>query len=157
MTPMPTNVANAFEGFPSATRARLLELRELIFDVAAQSELVGELTETLKWGEPAYLTTETKLGTTIRLGVPKAHPKQCALYFNCNTNLVESFRAHFGAALEYEGKRAVLFPEDRELPKALVRKCVEAGLTYKLLRKTTGGVAAFLATPAGLPRPRSGE
>jgi hypothetical protein len=33
---------------------------------------VGALHETLKWGQPAYLTPETRSGTTLRLGVPKS-------------------------------------------------------------------------------------
>ena len=35
-------------------------LRQLIFETAAATEVVGELEETLKWGEPSYLTPKTK-------------------------------------------------------------------------------------------------
>ena len=44
----------------------MLQLRQRIFAVA-EAEGVGSLDETLKWGEPAYLTRPRR-GTTIRLG-----------------------------------------------------------------------------------------
>lgn len=132
---MPADVAEVFAGYSDAVRAKLIELRDLIFETAAESEVVGELTETLKWGEPAYLTTETKIGSTIRLGAPRGRPECCALYFNCNTTLVESFRERFGDALELEGNRAVLFPCDAELPVEIAGACIEAALTYHLSRR----------------------
>ena len=64
---MPADVAAAFSGFPASVRARLLEVRDLIFETAVAIEGVGPLTETLKWGEPAYLTLATGSGSTIRL------------------------------------------------------------------------------------------
>ncbi len=64
--PMPAGVAAAFSVFPDRVRARLLEVRDLIFETAASAGGVGPLTETLKWGEPAYLTEATGSGSTIR-------------------------------------------------------------------------------------------
>ena len=49
-------VARVFEAYPPAIQPKLFVLRELIFATAAATEGVGELEETLKWGEPAYLT-----------------------------------------------------------------------------------------------------
>ena len=66
-----TAVAGVFENFPDASRAGLLLLRDLVFDVAALDPRIGKLTETLKWGQPSYLTLESKSGTPIRLGVQK--------------------------------------------------------------------------------------
>jgi len=66
MTP---EVAAAFDGFPTPVRRRLLEVRSLIFATAARSNEVGPLTETLKWGEPAYLTEATEIGSNpARMG-----------------------------------------------------------------------------------------
>ena len=83
--PMQADVAAAFAAFPERVRARLLEVRDLVFETAADLEDVGPLTETLKWGEPAYLTEATGSGSTIRLGWPKARPSHAAVYFNCKT------------------------------------------------------------------------
>ncbi len=69
----------------------------MIFDVAASTEGVGAIEETLKWGEPAYLTTASKSGSTIRMDWKGKKPNQFAMYFNCKTTLVETFRTMFPA------------------------------------------------------------
>jgi hypothetical protein len=60
-------VASRFKAYPPGLRARLLTLRALVFDTAARTEGVGRLTETLKWGQPSYLTEETGSGSTVRI------------------------------------------------------------------------------------------
>jgi hypothetical protein len=60
-------VRAAFESWPQPLRARLLALRRLIFDTAAATEDVGCVQETLKWGQPSYLTPETRSGSTVRI------------------------------------------------------------------------------------------
>lgn len=42
-----------FVAYPKTIRLKLLFLRELIFDTAAGIQGVGEIEETLKWGEPS--------------------------------------------------------------------------------------------------------
>ncbi|MEM1315687.1 MAG: DUF1801 domain-containing protein, partial [Pseudomonadota bacterium] len=63
----PAPVAAAFQAMPEALRPRLAELRALVLETA-EAEGAGPLAETLKWGEPAYLTEATKSGGTLRLG-----------------------------------------------------------------------------------------
>jgi hypothetical protein len=131
MTPAPPpHVADAFDALPPAARAGLLELRALIFEVAAATPGVGALTETLKWGEPAYLTEATKTGSTIRLGVTRSEPPRCAIYLNCKTTLVEEYRAAFAEAFEFEGNRAVLLDPAGPLPKAALAQAIAMALTY---------------------------
>ena len=74
----PEDVAAAFAAFAAPKRASLMRLRGLIFLVAAGTEGVGPLKETLKCGEPAYLTFTTKSSKTIRLG--SANPGDVALH-----------------------------------------------------------------------------
>jgi hypothetical protein len=126
---MDAQVADVIASFPAAARERLLAVRALIFE-AAEAERVGPLTETLKWGEPAYLTERSRAGSTIRLGWKPASPQTIAIYFNCKTTLVESFRATLGDALSFEANRAVLLDLSRPLPAEAVRLCVAAALTY---------------------------
>jgi hypothetical protein len=72
-----------FGAYPKPLKARLLALRRLILDTAAATKGVGELQETLKWGQPSYLTAATKSGSTIRIDRLKASANQYALYFHC--------------------------------------------------------------------------
>jgi len=138
---MPESVGMVFASYPAMARRKLMDLRTLIYQTAASLEGVGELEETLKWGEPSYLTSQSKSGSTIRLGWKRAHPHNYYLYFNCNTSLVPSFRDWFArelasstgeltSALTIEGNRALVFNVDRKLPTPVVAQCIEAALTY---------------------------
>ena len=127
-------VAQIFENYPPAVRRRLLALREPIFETAAATPGVGTLEETLKWGEPAYLTSETKSGSTIRLGWKKSASAQYAMYFNCQTNLVDTFRTLFPGEFKFEGDRAIVFNISDASPRDPLACCVAAALTYHLVR-----------------------
>ncbi len=124
-------VAAAFKTYPAPVRKRLLALRETIFDVAAKTPGVGALDETLKWGEPAYLTPSGS-GSTIRLGWKAAAPGDAALYFICTTGLVDRFRALYPRDFRFAGNRALLFGTNDEIPQKALRHCIALALTYKL-------------------------
>jgi len=107
-----------------------MELRRMIFDTAAATEGVGQLEETLKWGEPAYLTAISKAGSTIRLGWKKSEPSNYALHFNCQTRLVGTFRALFPHEFTYVGNRSIVFDADGKVPARQLRRCIALALTY---------------------------
>lgn len=130
VTPPEGDVAEAFAAFPPAARKRLLALRRIIFEAAAERAGVGPLTETLKWGEPAYLTEASKSGSTIRLGWKAKAPDQYAMYVNCQTDLVDRFRDQFSDVLRFEGNRAIVLDVDKPLPTEALILCVAAALTY---------------------------
>ncbi len=133
--PLPREVKVAFEAMPAPVRRRLLGVRELIFATARAHDEVGRLTETLKWGEPAYLTDETGSGSTIRLGRVKGADAHAAVLFNCKTTLVENFRERFPDAFEYRDNRALLLDVTGALPKRPLSVCLSLALTYHLDRK----------------------
>ena len=137
MTPFQSAaVAQVFKAYPPNMRPKLLALRELIFKTAAATPAVGELEETLKWGEPAYLTSRSKSGSTIRIDWKKASPGEYAMYFNCQTTLVETFRSLFPGEFEFQGNRAIVFNESQSVPMDALAFCVGAALTYHLKAKT---------------------
>lgn len=125
-------VLEAFALLPPKARARLLELRALMFDTAAKTPRVGPLEEALRWGEPSYLTSQSKSGTTIRIHWKPKRPDHGALYVHCQTNLVEQYRLRHGKSFEFEGDRALLFALDRPLPERALRDCIRLALTYHL-------------------------
>ncbi|MCA9858547.1 MAG: DUF1801 domain-containing protein [Thermomicrobiales bacterium] len=144
--PVPVEVAGAFAAFPTDVRQRLEEIRRLIFTVAAETPGVGPLTETLKWGEPAYLTQESKSGTTIRLGwIPSSDRTTCAVLFNCQTTLVETFREQFPERFGFQKNRAILLDPAEALPVDELSVCLEMALTYHQRRKTTQSRRSSLA------------
>jgi hypothetical protein len=137
---IPIAVDAVFASFPAPVRDRLLHVRDLIFDTAARTDGVGEISETLKWGEPAYLTARSGSGSTIRLGRDKASGA-AAIHFICHTNLVDEFRRLYPDALRYEGNRSIVLGEDETADEAALRHAIALALTYHI-RKRTGRVAA---------------
>jgi len=133
--PLPANVAAAYDSYPNAARDVLLNVRSLIFKTAAQNSTIGPLTETLKWGEPAYLTEETKSGSTIRMAWKPAKPDHGALLFNCKTTLVDTMHEIYPDTFTYQGARAVLFRLDQPLPNDALAHCIEMALTYHLNKR----------------------
>ena len=128
---MENDVTQAFERLEPDVRTCLLEVRELVLSTAEELE-VGPLTETLKWGEPAYLTERSGAGTTIRLGESKGKPGYCAIFVHCQTTLVSEFRETIDdPAVGFEGNRAVTFPASLPLPREALRHCIAQALTYK--------------------------
>ncbi len=123
-------VARVFEAYPPPLRRKLMALRKLIFDTAAATDGVGEIEETLKWGEPAYVTSQSKSGSTIRIDCKKSGPARYAMYFHCQTNLVETFRTLFPNDFKFEGHRSIVFDENDVVPCDALAVCIAAALTY---------------------------
>ena len=124
-----------FAHYPKPVKAKLLALRRLILDTAKATKGVGALEETLKWGQPSYLTAETKSGSTIRIDQVKSAANQYAVYFHCQTDLVETFRELYPTQMRYGGNRSILLDAGEELPEAALRHCVALALTYHLKKK----------------------
>ncbi|MCB1445397.1 MAG: DUF1801 domain-containing protein [Rhizobiaceae bacterium] len=135
MEPMPPDVRAAFDAFPRVARERLHAVRAMIFDLAGQDPAIGPISETLKWGEPAYLTATSGSGSTIRLGVSRTAAGRPAIFFNCRTTLVDEFRDRFGAAFDYEGNRAVLLPEAGAGERGPLEFMLGRALTYHVRRR----------------------
>jgi hypothetical protein len=128
MTPISdAAVAEVFDSIPLDCRSVLFSVRDLILTTAEELG-VGPILETLKWGEPAYLTT--KSGTTIRLNATRDNPPQPSLLFNCKTTLVSSFRSQFPKVFEFRGDRQLVFDRSAPLPTEELRVCIAAALTY---------------------------
>ena len=121
-------VERAFAAFPEPVRSSLLDLRETIFDTALDIPGLGPFEETLKWGQPAYLTPKYRSGTTIRLGVPKTGG--FALFVHCQTRVIPNVRAICGDVFRYDGNRAVVFEEGARPDQPALQLLIRTALTY---------------------------
>ena len=124
-------VAAVFKAYPADLRRRLMSLRELVFRTAAHTEGVGALGETLKWGQPSYLTAETGSGTTVRIDRLKKGDGY-AIYFHCQSGLVGQFKELYPDTFRYEGKRAIVFDLKDRVPVKALRHCIGLALTHHL-------------------------
>ncbi|MFT5632237.1 MAG: hypothetical protein ACI82I_000763 [Gammaproteobacteria bacterium] len=125
MKDMTTDVKATFDSLPVG----LLQLRALIFDVASGLPEIGTLTETLRWGQPAYVTSK-RAGASLRLGAPKSGG--FALYTHCQTPLIADFAMAFPKEDKIDGTRAILFDEPSQIDPIRHGMLIKSVLTYHL-------------------------
>lgn len=130
-----SSVQQVFEHYDDPVRKRLLALRDMILDEAARHPEIGEVRETLKWGQPSYLPARPRIGTTLRIDRTRNNPAQVGLYFTCNSTLGDDFRQLYSGVFEFEGNRAILISVDGPLPERPLRHCIALALTYHLNKK----------------------
>jgi len=129
-------VEQAFALDDVEARCGLLALRALILDTAAKLPAVGQIEETLRWGQPAYLTPDSKSGSTLRLGVPKA--ARFGLFVHCQSQLIPEFITTFPAWDRVEGTRAVLFDHANEVEPLRHGWLIKRALTYHIRKPLDG-------------------
>lgn len=129
-------VAAIFKAYPEHVAEKLLFLRQLIFDTASAIKEVGELEETIRWGQPSYLTTKSKSGSIIRIDQRKPSQQQYAIYFHCQTTLVDTFKEMFQGVFNYEGNRSIILSIDDKIPVKELSYCISLALTYHLNKKS---------------------
>ena len=131
-------VSEVFENYPDTVSKNLLFLRQLIFETASEID-VNDLEETLKWGEPSYLT---KNGSTVRISWRKSFPNEYGIFFNCKTTLVDTFKEIYRDQFKFEGHRAILFKlsdsddtnNSDKIPVEELKHCIALSLTYHSIK-----------------------
>jgi hypothetical protein len=120
-------VQDVFSSYPANVKNQMKQLRRLVFEAANEIEGLQTLEETLKWGEPSYLT---KHGSTVRMDWKEKSPNQYAIYFKCTSKLVPTFREIYPTEFTYDGNRALVFSLDEKLPAEALKHCIKVALTY---------------------------
>jgi hypothetical protein len=82
-------VAEVFARYPVSVRKKIEQLQQLILDTAQETEGVTQLEESLKWGEPSYRAPK---GSPSRIDWKEKSPQQYAMYVQCTSKLVPTFR-----------------------------------------------------------------
>ncbi|MDD1779823.1 DUF1801 domain-containing protein [Enterovibrio sp. ZSDZ35] len=127
---MDRTVEEKFMSYPEGIREQLLLVRKQIYAVA--EKLDKNVEESLKWGQPSYVV---KGGTAIRIDWAESHPDHISLLFNCQTQLIETFREVMPKAFIYEGNRSALLRINEVLSNESVQKCIAVAFTYKARKK----------------------
>ncbi len=130
MFAMEPSVKAKFNSYPEEIKPLLNLVRELISLAAIEYEL-GTIEETLKWGEPSYLT---KGGSAVRVDWKPKFPNHYFVFFHCQTRLIETFREIYGNLFTYEGKRAIVLTISEEVPLQELKHCISLSLRYHKLK-----------------------
>ena len=120
-------VTSVFNNYPTHIKKEMLYLRNLVLTTASEIEGLKKLEETLKWGEPSYVT---KYGSTLRMDWKPKNPRQYALYFQCSSSLVSTFRIIYKNEFKFEGSRAIIFKLTDTVPVKQLKHCIVLTLTY---------------------------
>lgn len=124
MTDIPEPAVQAvFDQCPAATLQKMRQLRQWVYQCAGDKPIE----ESLKWGEPSY---RCKGASPVRLGVREVPQPSVCLYFNCQSQLVETFRELYADVLHFDGNRAIVLPANKKLPAAAVKHCITLALEY---------------------------
>lgn len=127
---MNPDIKAKFDSYPNDARKQLEQVRKLIFMVAAENKL-GEVEETLKWGEASYLV---KGGSAIRIDWKPKDPDAIKVFFHCQTRLVETFKEIYRTEFAHEGKRAILIPLNTNINQLPLKHCIELALKYHQIK-----------------------
>lgn len=133
-----TDVLALLRCYPEDISVALLRLRSLILETAQRTDGVGEIEETLKWGQPSYLTVRPKTGTTIRIDRDTSGKGDIALYVSCQSSLVSDWRALF-PELTYGSDRSVHFKLSDPWPEDALSQMIAMALTYHKARARQPG------------------
>ena len=132
-------IKKAYDAYNKDDRKVLLAVRDMIYATASTDERIGTLTETLKWGEPAYLTEATGAGSTLRLGYSKL-VQGPAMFVSCSTPLLRHLKSlDTEGTLDYFGLRDIAIPQSGEVwtpqQKKMLQTCILETFTYHLNKK----------------------
>lgn len=122
-------IKQTFDGYQPQTQKVLLQIRAWIFEIASNSEKIGGVEECLKWGEPSYVTTKPKSGTTLRIAQLKSDTTKFGMYVSCQSSLIEEFRVAY-PDLNYDKNRGVIFDVSGPLQIDVIKQFIYLALSY---------------------------
>ena len=106
------------------------QIQKIIYEIAEEENL-GEITESLKWGESSFSVNS---GSPVRMDWKEETPDYFYIYFNCRTLLVETFRIVYESKLEFQGNRAIKFDLSKKIPFKILKDCLSVVMKYKKLK-----------------------
>jgi len=120
-----------FDSYPDNVKEKLLFLRQLILETGEENSDLAKIEETIKWGQTSYISP---IGSTIRIDWIKKVPNQYAIYFNCKTKLVDTFKELYPEEFVFSGNRALIFELGDEIPVKELKHCISLALNYHKIK-----------------------
>lgn len=129
LPPMPAVFLDRISAWPDAAAQRFSELRYLILDAAAAAD-VGEITESLKWSEPAWRPARPRQGSTLRVSWSPKYPDQIGLFVDCKTTLADTMQDLYPSEFAYEANRALRLSLEIKPPAQAIDHLARLTFTY---------------------------
>ena len=122
--------SEAIAAYTPKAQMPLTQLRKLVHETALVLPEVGEVTEALRWKQFSFVTE--KGGSTFRIDGKRDDPQKVAVFFHCQSGLIDEFKTYYSNTLKFEGKRAIILDVNEKLPEAKLRHCISLALTQQL-------------------------
>ncbi len=126
-----SDINNKLAAYPEILAVRLGVVRKLIQNIAARDKAIGEIEESLKWGQISFAARNPKSGTPMRID-GDADAGTCSLFVPCSSNLIEDFRTLHPNMFDYYGNREVRMDLSEPLPITELSLFIAAALRYYL-------------------------
>lgn len=129
MPPLAPDLLNTFALWPDAAQSHALTIRTTCWQVAEAAQ-TGPLSESLKWGQPAWRPIRPRTGSTLRLSWNAATPDRLDLFVDCKTDLAARITERFPDAFDSDERRRLSVATDRALPMEALRHLAQLTFTY---------------------------
>ena len=125
----PPDLLARIETWPDPAQAHFVALRGLVHEVAAAAN-IGQLDESLKWGQPAWRPVRPRVGSTLRVDWSASAPERLMAFVDCKTNLASEMETRFPGQFSNDGRRALGFDLGAPLDRDAVWTLAHLTLTY---------------------------
>ncbi len=119
--------------WPPEARRLFGDIRALILATATGAQ-IGPVTESLKWGQPAWRPVRPRQGSTLRLMWQDNAPQTIALFVDCKTTLSATMQEIYPAEFQYENNRALRLSLERPLPLQAIDHLARLTFSYHRIR-----------------------
>lgn len=129
MPPLAPDLLATFAHWPNAAQNTALSVRTLCWRVA-EAAGIGPLSESLKWGQPAWRPIKPRTGSTLRISWRADAPDRLDLFVDCKTDLAARFTAQFPDAFDSDARRRLTIATVAPVPEDALRHLAHQTFTY---------------------------
>jgi hypothetical protein len=124
-------VDEKYQSYPEGIRDKLLSLRQLVIDVSKKIDLPEQVQETLNANEPSFVVDG---GSPIRIDWKSQTPNQYAMYFQCKTKLIDTFKELYDDTFRFDDDKGIVFTVDDAIATRELAHCISLSLRYHQIK-----------------------
>ncbi|MGF1794005.1 hypothetical protein C9J48_22375 [Photobacterium profundum] len=124
-------VDEKYQSYPEGIRDKLLSLRQLVIDVSKKIDLPAQVQETINANEPSFVVDG---GSPIRIDWKSHTPNQYAMYFQCKTKLVDTFKELYDDTFRFDDDKGIVFTVDDDIATRELAHCISLSLRYHQIK-----------------------
>lgn len=133
----PAPLLELIASWPAPAQHATWACRTLFHEIARENDL-GRLSESLKWGQPAWRPERPRTGSTLRLNWSPAAVDHLAFYVDCKTDLAARMQHLYPALPFNDGRRHIAISLAGPLPEKAIAHLAVMTFAYHRKRPVAG-------------------